>query len=214
MLPDVTAALAVRLSPDPAPEIDQRVYLHGMSWQAYEALLAWRGDNSRPRMTYLEGTLELMSPAHAHETQKKLLARLLEAWAEETDTPLEGAGSWTVKNPKAERGAEPDECYALGSFEGKTAPDIAIEVVWTSGGLDKLEVWRKLGAREVWFWDHGELSFHVLRGSHYVREERSAILPKLDPALLTRFMGASSQTVAVKELRRAMREAPRRRRKP
>jgi Uma2 family endonuclease len=213
MLAPVTAALALRLPPEPAPDVDQRVYLRGVSWQAYEALLAWRGDRSGVRMTYLEGTLELMSPAREHETQKKTLARLLEAWAEETDTPLEGAGSWTVKDEEAERGAEPDECYVLGSFEGRTAPDIAIEVVWTSGGLDKLEVWRKLGAREVWFWMHGVLSFHVLRGRRYARSERSQILPKLDPALIIRCMGAPSQTEAVKELRRSLRAAPRKRRR-
>jgi Uma2 family endonuclease len=161
-------------------------------------------------MTYLEGTLELMAPAQEHETQKKRLARLLEAWAEETDVPLEGAGSWTVRDEAVERGAEPDECYAVGSFEGKSAPDIAIEVIWTSGGIDKLEVWRKLGAREVWFWSHGVLSFHLLRGVRYVRATKSAILPKLDPELITRCMGAASQTAAVKELRLALRAAPRR----
>jgi Uma2 family endonuclease len=120
-----------------------------------------------------------------------LLARLLEAWAEETDTPLEGAGSWTVRDAAVERGAEADECYALGTFEGKKAPDIVIEVVWTSGGIDKLEVWRKLGAREVWFW----------------------ILPKLDPELIARCMRESTQTAAVKTLRAEMRRPKKRAKK-
>ena len=208
----MSAAAPVGLLPDPQ-QADQRVVLHDMSWQAYEAMLAWRGDRCVPRMTYLEGTLELMAPAWNHEGQKKQLARLLEAWAEETNTPLEGAGSWTVRNEGVKRGAEPDECYALGSFEGKDAPDIAIEVIWTSGGIDKLEVWRKLGAREVWFWKHGVLSFHVLRGQRYVAAAKSALLPKLDVALITRCMAASSQTEAVKELRRAMRAARRPRRR-
>jgi Uma2 family endonuclease len=208
----VTAALALA-PPPPPPESDQRVILSGMSWQAYEALLAWRGDRGGVRMTYLKGELELMSPAREHETQKKRLARLLEAWAEETDTPLEGAGSWTVRAEDVKRGAEPDECYVIGSFEGRTAPDIVIEVVWTSGGIDKLEVWRKLGAREVWFWKAGVLSFYVLRGEHYAGAAKSTILPKLDPALVTRCMEAPSQTEAVKALRRALRAARRSRRR-
>ncbi len=212
MLLRVTAALDLR-RPDKAPGIDQRVFLSGMSWQAYEAMLAWRGDRPGVRMTYLEGELELMSPAREHETQKKQLARLLEAWAEETDTPLEGAGSWTVKDEAVERGAEPDECYVLGSFEGRSAPDIAIEVIWTSGGLDKLEVWRKLGAREVWFWEEGMLTFHVLRGQRYARSARSHVLPKLDPALIMSCMSLPSQMEAVKQLRRALRAASRRRRR-
>jgi Uma2 family endonuclease len=196
----MTAARALADAPLLARETDQHVSMR-LGWDAYEAMLAWRGDGARPRMTYLGGELELMSPACDHETQKKILARLLEAWAEETDTPLEGAGSWTVKDPNVEAGAEADECYALGSFAGKRAPDIAIEVVWTRGGIDKLEVWRKLGAREVWFWSHGQLSFWVLRRERYASAPRSALLPGLDPALITRCMAAPSQTEAVKQLR-------------
>jgi Uma2 family endonuclease len=202
-------ALAYRLTADPAPaaagDIDQRVVLRGMSWQAYEAILAWRGESSGVRITYLEGNLELMSPAWKHQTDKKLLARLLEAWAEETGTWLQGGGSWTVKDPSVERGAEPDECYVVGRVEPGNAPDIAIEVIWTSGGIDKLEVWRKLGAREVWIWKGGALSFHVLRGERYVQHDRSKILPKLESALIVRCMGTENQMEAVKQLRRAMR---------
>lgn len=35
------------------------------------------------RVTYLEGQLEIMSPSRSHEMLKKLIARLLEAYAEE-----------------------------------------------------------------------------------------------------------------------------------
>src|SRR5262249_18176178 len=135
------------------------------------------------------------------------LARLLEAWAEEMDVKLQGGGSWTVMDPAVERGAEAAECYLVGRVEPDDAPDIAIEVVRASGGIDKLEVGRKLGAREVWFWKGGALSFHILRGEHYVHTDRSKILPKLDPALITRCMGTIDQTEAVKQLRRAMRGA-------
>jgi Uma2 family endonuclease len=194
-----------------AEEFDQRVFFHGVGWQAYEAMLAWRGERSTPRMTYLEGELELMSPARRHETDKKRLARLLEAWAEETGTPFEGAGSWTVKDPAVERGAEADECYVLGDPEAVSAPDIAIEVIWTHGGIDKLEVWRKLGAREVWFWADGRLTFHLLRGRRYAKATRSALLPRLDRELVERCMNAPSQAEAVKAMRAALRsKRPRR----
>jgi Uma2 family endonuclease len=208
----MSAATPIGLPPAP-PQTDQRIVLHGMSWQAYEAMLAWRGESNGVRMTYLEGNLELMAPAWNHEEQKKQLARLLEAWAEEMNTPLQGRGSWTVRDAGVERGAEPDECYALGSFEGKSAPDIAIEVIWTSGGIDKLDVWRKLGAREVWFWNHGVLTFHILRGQRYVAAAKSALLPALDAALITECMGAATQPEAVKQLRRALRAARRLRRR-
>lgn len=206
-MPTATAS-ARSPTPPPAPAIDQRVFLHGMSWQAYEALLAWRGEKSAVRMTYLEGELELMTPSRSHESLKKRLARLVEAWAEEKGVALDGAGSWTLKSEQAERGAEPDECYVLGDVEQATAPDIAIEVVWTRGGIDKLEVYRKLGVREVWIWADGALTFHLLRGGRYVAAARSERLPKLDPALIARFMSGGTQTDAVRGLRRALERRP------
>jgi Uma2 family endonuclease len=198
-----------------AAHVDQSVRMHGMSWQAYEALLAWRGESSAVRMTFLEGELELMTPSSDHEGLKKRLARLVEAWAEEAGVPLEGAGSWTIKDQAVERGAEPDECYIVGSLEGARVPDFAIDVIWTHGGIDKLEVYWKLGVGEVWIWEAGALSFHVLRAERYVRSPRSHGVPAFDAELLARCMAADSQTAAVKALREAMRAArrPRRRRR-
>jgi Uma2 family endonuclease len=196
-------AVALAASIDPV-EIDQRVYMRDVSWQAYEALLAWRGDSSHPRMTYLEGVLELMSPARSHEIMKKRLARLLEAWAEEKGIAIDGAGSWTVKDPSVERGAEADECYVLGNAEKAERPQIAIEVVWTRGGIKKLEVWRKLGVAEVWIWQKGALTFHLLHGERYAKAPRSGLLPSLDPAFLASFMEGGSQPEAVKRLRAAL----------
>lgn len=94
-----------------------------------------------------------MSPSWNHEILKKFIARPLEAYAEERNLDLNGAGSWTLKNPEVERGAEPDECYTLGPK--KAVPDLAIEVAWTHGGLDKLDIYAELGVGEVWFWRKG-----------------------------------------------------------
>jgi hypothetical protein len=40
-------------------------------------------------------------------------------------------------------------------------------VIWTHGGLDKLEIYRGLGVREVWFWPEGRIEVHSLRGGRY-----------------------------------------------
>lgn len=197
-------AARVPHAPVPIPsEVDQRVILSGVSWWQFEAMLAIRGDRPVPRMTYLEGELELMSPSRNHETLKKLFARLLEAYADVTGVALEGYGSMTMRNAPRERGVEPDECYAVGGT--KEHPDLAIEVIWTSGGLDKLEVYRGLGVREVWLWREEVLSIHVLRGHGYVASERSEVLPEIDLALLASFLKAESQTQAVRQYRAALR---------
>jgi Uma2 family endonuclease len=201
-------AVAVPLEQLRSQDLDQRIRLHGLTWDDYEALLAMRGESSAVRITYLEGEVELISPGRPHETQKKKLARLCEAWAEEKAIMLEGFGSWTLKQREVERGAEADECYVVGRPESDEAiqvPDFAIEVVFTSGGINKLEVYRKLGVREVWFWRGEHLTFHALRGDQYVAIAQSEILPDLDVALIARCMQEPSQTQAVAALRRALR---------
>ena len=91
----------------PPPDVDARVELDGVGWADYERLVAVRGEASVPRLTYLEGRLELMSPGRSHESDKKKLARLLEAYADHLGLALEGLGSWTVKREEVRRGIPP-----------------------------------------------------------------------------------------------------------
>lgn len=183
--------------------VDQRVMLRGVSWDEYETLLAIRGEDSVPRMTYLKGMLELMTPSRDHETIAKTIARLLEAYAEELGIELEGYKSWTLRRREGERGAEPDECYSVG--RAGEVPDIAIEVNWTRGGLDKLDVYNRLGVREVWMWDDGAIAVWVLRGERYERASHSERLPQVDLQLLCSLVDLPTQTAAVRELRARLR---------
>jgi Uma2 family endonuclease len=201
------AVRSISLPVDPS-QIDQRVILHGVPWEQYEALLVTRGESASIRLTYLRGSLELMTPSIEHEGQKTLLGRLLEAFAEENAIDLNGFGSWTIRSAPMERGLEPDECYVVGDRPPEV-PDLALEVIWTHGGIDKLEVYRGLGVPEVWIWRNGTLEIHVLRGEHYERSAASELFPALDLALLTRFLGQTNQTRAVREYRATLRAAAR-----
>ncbi len=74
----------------------RRFVLEGVAWHVYVSLhdsLELAG--SRVSMTYLEGALEFMSPSETHEDYKKVIARLLESYAEESDLDLNGRGSTT-----------------------------------------------------------------------------------------------------------------------
>jgi Uma2 family endonuclease len=188
--------------------MDHFVYLR-VDWQGYQQLLALRGESSVPRITYLEGLVELMSPSRYHEIDKKRFARLLETWSEIAGVPLEGYGSWTLEDEEADRGAEADECYTVRRVakSDEDRPDIAIEVVWTSGGINKLEVYRKLGVREVWFYERGKLRFFALRredGDVYREIARSELLPELPVDVLLDCMKEPDQTSAVRALRAAL----------
>jgi Uma2 family endonuclease len=182
------------------------VLLHGVPWERYEALLAVLGDDHPAlRLTYLKGTLEIMTTSPEHERIKKLIARLIELWALENDIRLEGYGAATFRKKAAERGLEPDECYVLGDLVD--VPDLAIEVVHTHGGVDKLDVYAGLGVREVWFWETGTLVPYVLGPRGYERRHASALLSALDLGELSRFVrDARDQTSALQDYRRALRQ--------
>src|SRR5262245_32560564 len=112
---------------------ESRFVIHGVPWWTYVALRDALDDHSGLKMTYLRGTLELMSPSTLHEDAKKIIARLIEVWAMERDVDLRGFGGATFRREAKERGLEPDECYKLGKLDDDAVPDIAIEVVVTSG---------------------------------------------------------------------------------
>jgi Uma2 family endonuclease len=189
---------------EPPGAEDQRVILSGMAWKDYEVVLAVRGDSAGVRLYYLDGRIELMSPSDGHEGLKKMLARLLEAWADHFEIELNGYGSWTLKNVPEEVAAEPDECYVLDAPH-KDLPDLVIEVPWTRGGLKKLEIYRGLGVREVWLIDRSHrIEVHALREDRYERVARSELLPDLDLAWLAGFFSAPSQSRAVRALRGAL----------
>jgi Uma2 family endonuclease len=183
---------------------DQRVTLQDVSWADFEMILSIRGDKGGVRMTYLDGVLELMSPSIDHEGIKTVIGRLLEIYALEMGIPLNGFGSWTLKRAVRARALEPDECYSVGV--GRPArPDLAIEVIWTSGGIDKLEVYRGLGVGEVWMWRDGVIEIHVLVGEQYERRERSVVFPNLDLVELASFINPEDQTGAVRRYRDVLR---------
>src|SRR5260221_7047470 len=119
-------------------EVEPRFVLHGVPWRTYVALRDALDDQSGLKMTYLEGTLELMSPSTLHEDAKKIIARLVEVWAMERDVDLRGFGGATFRREAKQRGLEPDECYKLGKLDEDAVPDIAIEVIVTSGLVDKM----------------------------------------------------------------------------
>ncbi len=186
------------------PTADRRIVMHGVPWSHYEAQLALRGDISVPRISYLDGEMELMSPSKQHERIKSYIGRLIEAFALERGIDLSPYGAWTLKEAPKLAGVEPDECYLIGSDQARETPDLVIEVIWTSGGIDKLEAYRRLRVPEVWFWKDGVIRIHVLTGDAYQGREHSAALPGLDMALVTSLLDHPTAIQAVKAFRSAL----------
>jgi len=186
-----------------AHDADQLVVMHGVDWRTYGPLRELL-DSPGIRLTYLSGALEIMSPSRRHEHEKTTIARMIEAFALERDFPLRGYGSTTFRQEARERGLEPDECYCVG-HELDDAPDIALEIVVTTGGIDKLEVYRGLGVPEVWIFKDGRFLLFHLQGEAYQPMVASVLVPALDFAAIEELVKLDDQHAAVKAFRDRLR---------
>ena len=188
------------------PDADQRVVMNGVSWEHYEALLEIRGERSRPRMAYLDGALELMTKSEDHERINWYIRSMVEAYLQEVGIEYGGYGEWTMRKQKSAAGIEADQCYRLGADQQRGRwPDLAIEVSWTSGGIDKLEAYRRIGVREVWFWKDDELQVYFLVGTKYEQRAKSELVPGIDLDLVCELVDRPTVSQAVREFRASLR---------
>jgi Uma2 family endonuclease len=180
---------------------EQRLVLSGVPWSTY-VLLRETLDHTNLRMTYLEGTLEIMSPSRRHEIEKKQIARFLELFCLERDIPLFAYGSTTLREENKKRGLEADECYSRGERE---LPEIAIEVIVSRGLVDKLEVYRGLGIREVWLFEDGGYTVLTWRDAGYVPIAASEVIPEVDLARIVHYAMQPDQHAALRAFRAELR---------
>ncbi|NEO34538.1 MAG: Uma2 family endonuclease [Symploca sp. SIO3C6] len=187
--------------------------LSQVPWAQYDALLTDLGDGSGYRVHFLDGVLEILAPSRKHEQGKTLLGHLLELYFLEAYIEYFPMGSTTLQNPAQQAGGEPDESYCIGT--DKEFPDLAIEVIVTSGSINRLELYRRLGVQEVWFWKKNRLFLYHLREdtpeqfvntAGYELIEQSDILPNLDITLLIRCLQNPSPLAAAKAFRQGIKE--------
>ncbi len=193
---------------DDTPTEDRIVVLRGLSWDDYQRLLEVRGEASVPRFAFLEGELEIMTPSLPHESIKSRIGCLVEVWCDVKGIEFSPYGSWTLENKREKRGLEPDECYVFGVVAEPERPDLAIEVVWTRGGVKKLDIYSALGVPEVWFWRRGAISVHWLEDGDYVDAAASRVLPGIDLTQLASFLDRTTASQAMREYRAALTQAP------
>lgn len=146
--------------------------LHDVSWELYEHLLAEIGD--RPiRVTFDDGSLEIMSPLPKHEKWKKRIGGMIEIVAIERSIPMEPFGSTTFRRQEPGKGLEPDECYYIQNasvMRGKDEldlsvdppPDLAIEIDITSRSIPRQPIYAALGVPELWRFTNRRLAVLLL----------------------------------------------------
>jgi Uma2 family endonuclease len=187
---------------------ESRITLNSISWQEYEGFLSLILNRPNLRLSYLKGTLEIMPLSFEEEALKTIIARLLYVYADVMGIDLFSSGSTTFKKESPSVGLEPDESYCLD--RRKEFPDLAIEIIVTSGGIDKLEIYRRLEVKEVWFWQDREFAIYHLREDKLAYDRsppsnrQSNLFPQLDFLKMAEYVIPESEPQAVRTWRQVI----------
>ena len=182
--------------------IDEPILIDELSWREFkvvEQLL------SRPgvRLSFLDGVLEIRRmPGEKHETIKERIGSLLDLYLLQMGIDYQPTGSMTLESPSGLVKREADKSYKLGA--NREFPDLAVEVVVTSGGINKLEAYKRLQIPEVWFWENGALRMYSLGADGYAEVDRSFVLPDLDVVLLARCINIENHLQAMREFKQTI----------
>jgi Uma2 family endonuclease len=188
----------------PLPPLEQ-VYLRGVAFRTYDALVTEIEGHCRRRISYYHGEMEIMSPSQDHERGKRLIGRMIETLTEELGIPIMSCGSTTFKDQLRDCGLEPDECYYVQRelhVRGKKvklgqdpSPDLAVEVDITTSVLDRFPIYAALEFPEIWQYVDGEIVVHLLQADgQYAASERSLALPMISTKKLVEHLERCDET--------------------
>jgi Uma2 family endonuclease len=183
-------------------DIAKPLIFRGLSWLEFKTIEPIL-DQPGIRLSYLDGALEITEmPGRTHETIKKRIAALVEAYLDFLGIEYTPTGSMTLESEESQVKREADESYELGLDRDR--PDLVIEIIITSGGISKLLAYQRLKISEVWLWEKGTLSIYRLTEDGYQLSEKSIGLPDLEIAMLVDCIKLTNHTDAVKRFRQAL----------
>ncbi len=186
--------------------------------------------NDRLRMTYFDGTLEIMSPERIHEVPSRRIGLIILAVASELGIPCTGTGSTTFRRGGEGsfrgKGKEPDQSFyieharwllekgekKLDLDAGDFPPDLWVETDNCGSSKGRLPVYATLGVPEVWRYRSRKKTLAVLRQNaqgEYEPIERSLGLPMLTPDLVLAALAMGEgelETIRFKRLKEWVRE--------
>ncbi len=119
---------------------DRTLSFSGMTWADYEKFNV--AEYLGYRTSFLDGVITIMSPSQNHEIIKDFIFLLVVTYCDAFDIDYYPTGSTTFKDQNKQVGKEPDTSFCSNSL--KEVPDLAIEVVFSSGGTDDLKKYQAL----------------------------------------------------------------------
>ena len=177
---------------------EQQFVQTGVSWGNFKAIQSGFADSPGVRLFYYEGELEILSTSPEHEIVKGNIGYLIEDYLLNQGLEFVATGSFSQEK-EAVASAQADESYCFGVR--KPVPDLAIEVVITSGGPNKLRRYKALGVQEVWFWEDGEISIYQLAPTDYQNKSESQFIKGINLDRLAQCAAIESRPQAVREFR-------------
>ncbi|MGB3309670.1 MAG: Uma2 family endonuclease [Nodosilinea sp.] len=177
---------------------EQRFTHTGVSWDNFKAIQQGFADSPGIRLFYFAGELEILSTSPEHEIAKGNLGYLIEDYLLGQGVEFVATGSFSQER-EAIASAQADESYCFGTR--KPVPDLAIEVVFTSGGPDKLKRYAALGVAEVWSWQAESISVYCLRSGGYEQVSESQFVQGIDLDRLAHCAALELRSQAVKAFR-------------
>lgn len=162
---------------------DQTLSFAAMSWADYEKF----DSHEYPgyRVSYYNGVITLVSPSQNHEVIAEVINYLIVAYCKQIQLLYYPMRSTRLIN-KPLAAKEPDVSFSFGSR--KELPDLAIEVIFSSGSINDLKNYQALGVSEVWFWRDNQLTFYYLTAGKYIKVANSICLPHLAAEELANFV--------------------------
>ncbi len=181
----MTVTLAIRQLEIPE---GQRLRLHDLDWQEFEAILGELGEHRASRIAYFDGTLEVRMPLPEHEVDKELIGDIVKLILDTLGLEFECFGSTTFKRESMKSGIEPDTCFYIANHDqmvGKRRvdltidppPDLSIEIDVTS--FTQLKAYEALKVNELWCYCDRTLSIYTLQDDRYIQTEISPTFPNL-----------------------------------
>jgi Uma2 family endonuclease len=178
----------------------QLLVLHDVSWEAYEQIGEALRDRAAIRLTYDEGTLEIMTTSPRHEGHKTVLGSLILILAEELNIAIGGYGQTTYKREELERGLEGDHSYYtvhLWSIRHKDSfdlnrdppPDLAVEIEVSRTVVSRMPIYARLRVPELWRYNGSTIRVYLLdEKGDYQEAAHSPTFPGISIGGLARFV--------------------------
>jgi len=134
---------------------EQSITHGGISWERFTKISEAFDGIGGLRLIYCEGVLEIVPISKTHELICALLTGYLHIYFLHKQIRFFPSGAYSQKVEGITE-FQSDLSYSFDT--DKDVPDLCIEVIVSSGGVDKLRKYQLRRVPEVWFWQDNQIT--------------------------------------------------------